>query len=236
MLLSISIPVYNCEDCLTTLYKRIIQIVNTLSGITDYEIIFVEDCGQDNSWQIIKTLANQDTHIRAIQLSRNFGQHNSITAGIELCKGDWVIVLDCDLQDRPEDITNLWQKAQQGYDIVNARRQKRQDSWWRKITSRLYHIVFEWLAGLSYDPQVANFRIVNRKVISAYNSMQESSRAFGAQVQWLGFTTGYIDVQHDNRYDGESTYTFYWLRASYCVFCCNGFNLAYDKKFLGNSG
>jgi glycosyltransferase involved in cell wall biosynthesis len=208
MILSVIIPVYHCEDCLILLYERIVQTVNVLSGITDYEIIFVEDCGQDGSWEVIETLAKRDVHVHGIQFSRNFGQHHSITAGIELCKGDWAVVMDCDLQDRPEDIANLWQKVQEGYDIVNARRQKRQDSWWRKMTSRLYHIIFEWLCGLSYDPQVANFRIISRKVISAYNSMQESSRAFGAQIQWLGFPTGYIDVQHETRHEGESAYTF----------------------------
>lgn len=208
MMLSIIIPVYHCQDCLTLLSERIVQTINVLNDITDYEIIFVEDCGQDNSWEVIETLANQDAHIRGIQLSRNFGQHHSIAAGIELCRGDWAVVMDCDLQDRPEDIAYLWQKAQEGYDVVNARRQRRQDSWWRKMTSRLYHIIFEWLGGLSYDPQVANFRIISKKVIAAYNAMPETTKAFGAQIQWLGFLTGYIDVQHDNRYKGESSYTF----------------------------
>jgi polyisoprenyl-phosphate glycosyltransferase len=208
MILSIIIPVYHCEACLARLHERIIQTLNTLNKITDYEIIFVEDYGLDGSWETIEILAKQDAHVRGIQFSRNFGQHHSITAGIELCKGDWAVVMDCDLQDRPEDIALLWKKAQAGYDIVNARRQQRQDSWWRKMTSRLYHILFEWLCGLSYDPQVANFRIISRKVITAYNSMQESSRAFGAQIQWLGFPTGYIDVQHETRYEGKSAYTF----------------------------
>jgi len=208
MMLSIIIPVYHCQDCLALLSERIVHTIKVLNEITDYEIIFVEDCGQDGSWEVIETLANQDAHIRGIQLSRNFGQHHSIAAGIELCKGDWAVVMDCDLQDRPEDIANLWQKAQEGYDVVNARRQRRQDSWWRKMTSRLYHIIFEWLGGLAYDPQVANFRIISRQVISALNAMPETAKALGAQIQWLGFPTSYIDVQHDNRYEGESTYTF----------------------------
>lgn len=208
MMLSIIIPVYHCQDCLTQLHERITRTINRLNEMTHYEIIFVEDCGQDGSWEKIEMLAHKDAHVRGVQLSRNFGQHHSITAGIELCQGDWAVVMDCDLQDRPEDIAHLWQKAQEGYDIVNARRQKRQDSWWRKITSRLYHIVLEWLCDLSYDPQVANFRMISRKVISAYCSMQESSRSFGAQIQWLGFPTSYINVQHEIRYQGESTYTF----------------------------
>jgi len=208
MVLSIIIPVYHCEKCLVPLHERIVQTVNTLDNISDYEIIFVEDGGQDGSWETIEMLAKQDKHVRGIQLSRNFGQHHSISAGIELCKGDWAVVMDCDLQDCPEDIVHLWKKAQEGYDVVNARRQARQDSWWRRSSSHLYHIILEWLSGLSYDPQVANFRIVSRKVISAYNSMQETSRTFGGQVQWLGFTTAYIDVQHESRYEGKSAYTF----------------------------
>jgi len=100
------------------------------------------------SLNCINELAKQDKRVCGIQLSRNFGQHHSITAGIEACKGDWAVVLDCDLQDRPEDIARLWQKAQEGYDIVNARRQGRRDSWWRKVTSRLYHIFFEANVGI----------------------------------------------------------------------------------------
>lgn len=208
MMLSVVIPVYHCEGCLVPLYERTLHTINALDGVTDYEIIFVEDCGQDGSWETIEALADKDGHVRGIQFSRNFGQYHSITAGIELCKGDWAVVMDCDLQDRPEDIAGLWEKAQEGYDVVNARRKSRQDSPWRKLTSRLYHVVLEWLSGLSYDPRVANFRIISRKVISAYTSMLENSESFGAQVQWLGFSTAYVDVQHDIRHEGESTYTF----------------------------
>lgn len=205
--LSIIIPVYKGRDCLFPLYERLTQVLTSVSDIINYEIILVEDCGHDGSWQIIESLASNDTHIIGAQLSRNFGQHHCITAGLELSTGNWAIVMDCDLQDRPEDIPLLWEKAKEGFDVVSARRGQRRDPYWKRLTSRIYHFFLEQLSGLSYDPEVANFRIINRKVIDAYLTMRENSRSFGAQVQWLGFSTSYVDVKHDNRHSGKSTYT-----------------------------
>jgi len=207
VIISIVIPVYKARDCLEPLYERLTQAMSTISELTDYQIILVEDCGYDGSWEIIDLLASKDSHVIGAQLSRNFGQHHAITAGLELSKGDWVVVMDCDLQDRPEDIVLLWGKAQEGFDVVCARRGKRKDPYLKRITSRIFHYFFELLSGLSYDPEVANFRIINKSVIDAYHSMGERTRSFGAQIHWLGFPTAYVDVQHDARHEGKSSYT-----------------------------
>lgn len=207
MIISVVSPVYKAKECLLPLYDRLTQVLRSIQGITDYEIVLVEDCGNDGSWGIIESLAGSDPHVRGVQLSRNFGQHHTITAGVDICKGDWAVIMDCDLQDRPEDIPLLWEKAQEGYDVVNARRGKRQDPLWKRLASRLFHVLLEKLSGLSYDPQVANFRIISRKVIEAYCLMRESSRSFGAQVHWLGFPTAYVEVQHAARHEGVSSYT-----------------------------
>lgn len=207
MMISIVIPVYKAKACLVPLHERLTAALLSLKNVDDYEILLVEDCGHDGSWEIIQELASCDPRVRGAQLSRNFGQHHTITAGLTLCRGDWAIIMDCDLQDKPEEISRLWEKAQEGFDVVSARRGKRRDPYWKRLTSRIYHIVLERLSGLSYDPQVANFRIISRKVIDAYLSMQETSRSFGAQVQWLGFPTAYIDVRHESRHEGKSSYT-----------------------------
>jgi len=173
----------------------------------------VEDCGGDGSWELISQLASNDLHVKGITLSRNFGQHHAITAGMDLCTGDWVVVMDCDLQDDPSAIVKLWEKAKEGYDVVNARRQKRKDSFVKIVRSKMYHVFFEWLSALSYDPQVANYRIMNRKVVDTYNAMREGSRVLGVQIHWLGFKTASIDIPHAARYDSKSSYTLRKLLA-----------------------
>lgn len=171
------------------------------------EYVFLEDCGEDGSWEILAGLALRDPRVKVAQFSRNFGQHYAISAGLELCSGDWAVVMDCDLQDSPEEIPRLYAKAQEGYDIVCARRGRRKDPLWKRWTSFLFAKIFSWLSGMKYDPEVANFRIISRKVIDAYCSMGEKLRFFGGHLQWLGFPTAYVDVEHSARREGRSSYT-----------------------------
>lgn len=208
-LISVVIPVYKAEDCLHELYDRLVNSLETISK--DFEIILVEDCGGDRSWDIIVELAQQDKRVKGIQFSRNFGQHYGITAGLDHCDGDWVVVMDCDLQDRPEEISRLYAKAQEGYDVVLARRGMRQDPTLKRLTSWLFYRLFNNLAELNYDAQVGNFRIISRKVVDSFRLMREQLRFFGGLIDWLGFTTTSINVKHAPRLTGKSTYTFYKL-------------------------
>ncbi len=205
-MISVVIPVYEAEDCLHELHRRLTASLERIPG--DFEIIMVEDCGGDRSWDIIRELAARDARVKGIRLSRNFGQHYAITAGLDACAGDWVVVMDCDLQDRPEEIPRLYAKAREGYDVVLARRAQRQDRPGKVLASRLFYRVFSWLADLDYDPAVGNFRIVSRKVAEGCRSMREQLRFFGGMVDWLGFPTAAVDVTHDSRFAGESSYDF----------------------------
>lgn len=204
--ISVVIPVYRAESCLDELYRRLRAVLEPLTA--DFEVLLVEDCGGDRSWSIITDLARRDARVKGIQFSRNFGQHYGITAGLDHCDGDWVVVMDCDLQDRPEEIPRLYAKAQEGHEIVVARRGKRSDPLFKRLASWLYYSVFSWLADMDYDPQAGNFRILSRKVIANYRRMRERSRFFGSLINWMGFPAASIDVQHDERFAGESTYTF----------------------------
>jgi dolichol-phosphate mannosyltransferase len=204
--ISVVIPVYRAEGCLDELYRRLRAALEPLTA--DFEILLVEDCGGDRSWPLIVELAQKDPRAKGIQFSRNFGQHYGITAGLDHCDGDWVVVMDCDLQDRPEEIPRLYAKAQEGHEIVVARRGKRSDPLLKRLSSWLYYSVFSWLADMDYDPQAGNFRILSRKVIDNYRNMRERSRFFGSLINWMGFPAASIDVQHDERFEGESTYTF----------------------------
>jgi dolichol-phosphate mannosyltransferase len=223
--LSVVIPVYKAEHCLDELYQRLNAALEQISP--DFEIILVEDCGGDNSWEVIERLAASDPRVRGIQFSRNFGQHYGITAGMDYCHGDWVVVMDCDLQDRPEEIPRLYAKAQEGYDIVLARRGARHDPLLKRMTSWLFYKVFSYLADIRYDGESGNFRIISHKVVKNYRRMGEQLRFFGGLVQWMGFPTSSIEVTHAGRFDGKSTYTFkkLWKLASETI-------IAYSDKPL----
>ena len=161
--LSIISPVYASEKLVDELVRR---IQSSLSVITeDYEIILVDDCGPDNSWERIQAQAARDGRVRGMRLSRNFGQHKAITAGLEQAQGEWVVVMDCDLQDQPEEIPGLYAHAQTGgYDLVFARRVERQDSWLKRTGSRAFYQMLSYLTETRQDPAIANFGIYHRKV------------------------------------------------------------------------
>ena len=224
-IISVVIPVYKAEDCLNELYNRLVKSLSTISN--DFEIILVEDCGGDRSWDIIVELAKQDQRVKGIQFSRNFGQHYGITAGLNHSDGDWVVVMDCDLQDRPEEIPRLYAKAQEGYDVVLARRGRRKDPMFKSLTSWLFYKVFSYLADINYDGQVGNFRIISRKVVENFRLMGEELRFFGGLIDWMGFPTTSVDIKHDTRSAGKSTYTFrkLWKLASETI-------IAYSDKPL----
>src|SRR5688572_615502 len=202
--LSVVTPVYRAEDCLEELYRR---LVAALSGITqDFEIVMVEDCGGDRSWEIIRELARKDPRVKGIQFSRNFGQHYGITAGLDHCDGDWVVVMDCDLQDRPEDIPLLYAKAREGYDVVHALRDRRQDALVKRWGSNLYFWLLEYFTDVAYEPP-GNFRILSRKVAESFRQMREQLRYSTGLLHWMGFPTAYVPIQQAERYAGETTYT-----------------------------
>lgn len=204
--LSIVSPVYNAEKIIPIFIER---IENSVQEITlDYEIILVEDCGPDKSWEVIEKIAEHDPKIIGMKLSRNFGQHYAITAGLDHAKGDWVVVMDCDLQDQPEEIEKLYEKAMQGYDIVLARRFDRKDHFLKKLFSKIFYRTLGYLTGSEQDETIANFGIYNKKVINAVTSMRESIRYFPTMVKWVGFKSTKINVQHNDRLHGESSYNF----------------------------
>lgn len=207
--ISIVSPVYRGEKMVEELVRRNVDGVSSITD--DYEIILVNDASPDNSWEEIVKQCENNPRVKGINLSRNFGQHYAITAGLSYAKGDWVVVMDCDLQDRPEEIPNLYEKAQEGFDIVFARRASRKDGFLKKISSRWFHKVFNWLSGLKSDSTIANFGIYKRCVIEEFNKMPERARSFPSLVSYLGFKDAAIDVEHAERAEGKSSYNLYKL-------------------------
>ncbi len=208
MLLSVVIPVYKAQDCIEELLSRCTAAVAFTQG--NYELILVDDGSPDNSWKLIEQYCKTQKNITAIKLSRNFGQHHAITAGLDHCNGDWVVVMDCDLQDKPEAIEQLYNEAKKGFDMVLAKRVNRKDSFFKKMQSNFFYKVFSFLTGIKYDGSVGNFGIYSRKVINAVKAMREPMRAFSPMARWTGFSKSYINADHgeSKRVNGQSTYTY----------------------------
>jgi len=204
--ISIVSPVYKAENIVNELVRQIHENVSTITN--NYEILLVNDASPDNSWAEIVKECKKDSRVKGFNLSRNFGQQYAITAGLSYAKGDWVVIMDCDLQDRPDEIPNLYRKAQEGYDSVFAQRTNRKDPFFKRLFSKIFYMFFSYLTDTKQDPTVANFGIFNRKVINAILSMKDYIRYFPSMVQWVGFNKYYLQVKHDERYEGKTSYNF----------------------------
>jgi len=203
--ISVVIPVYGCRACLEELHRR---LVSALAAITQsYEIILVNDACPQNSWEVIKQIALKDPRVKGLDLSRNFGQIRAITAGLHHAEGDWVVVMDCDLQDQPEEIIRLYHKAQEGYDVVFSRRTVRKDTFLKKLSSRVFYAIYSYFTAGTFDSTICNFSISRRMVMDGYKRMGDQNRAFTLFIKWMGFKSTAIDIDHDERGSGKSSYT-----------------------------
>lgn len=203
--ISIVSPVYRAEKIIPLLVERIEASVSKITS--DYEIILIEDSGPDDSWSVIENISRDNPKVIGIKLSKNFGQHYAITAGLDYSKGEWVVVMDCDLQDQPEEIEKLYQKAQEGFPVVLARRHERKDKWHKKMSSVIFYKTLSYLTGSNFDFTVASFGIYQRKVINSFCQMRENIRVFPIMINWLGYTTAKVNVNHMHREDGGSSYS-----------------------------
>ena len=222
---SIVSPVYRAEDLVEQL---VAQLRNVLVGINcDYEIILVDDGSPDGSWAEIEKICAMVPKVIGLKLSRNFGQHYAISAGLERARGKWVIVMDCDLQDQPSEIPKLLAKAKAGFDVVLAQRVTRKDWWFKRVGSRIFYKVLGYLTETKQDPSVANFGVYSHQVVAAINKMSETIRYFPTMVRWVGFRSTSVSVEHAARPDGRTTYNFRKLLNLALDIC-----LAYSDKPL----
>lgn len=205
--ISVVIPVYGCRAALPELHRR---LCDSLTKITDkFEIILVDDFCPQNSWEEIQKICKQNSRVVGMHMSRNFGQIRAITAGLDKSKGDWIVVMDCDLQDKPEAIVDLYQKAQEGYDVVFARRKGRKDSAVTKFLSKCFYKVYDYFTDGNFDNAICNFSISKRIVIDNYCRMREQNRAYTLFIKWLGFKQTAIDIDADERFEGKSSYNLH---------------------------
>jgi glycosyltransferase involved in cell wall biosynthesis len=210
MLLSIVSPVYQAQNIVKTLVAKICDAVQTITE--DFEIILVEDGSMDNSWLAIEEAAQQNKHVKGIKLSRNFGQHFAITAGISKAKGNFVVVMDCDLQEDPKYIPILYQKILEGYEIVFTEKEKKKHSLFKKMTSFLFNYLYNFLVNEKMQKRsvaIANLSIVSRKAVDAYLSFNDYRHQYISVLRWIGFKYETIEIAHEKRFEGKSSYSLY---------------------------
>jgi dolichol-phosphate mannosyltransferase len=202
--ISVVSPVFNESACIQAFYT---EVSAALSSVTDnWEIVLVDDGSRDDSWQQIRQLAGIDIRVRGVRFSRNFGHHIAITAGLDHCDADWVVTMDSDLQDPPDAIPRLLERALEGFDVVVALREGRKHGLIKRMFSRVFYAAYSYLTDTHYDPRVGVFRIMSRKVVENLRQMRELSRFLTGMVEWVGFAHDAIRVKHRPRHAGETKY------------------------------
>jgi dolichol-phosphate mannosyltransferase len=196
-------------DIVDELVKQITETIEVIT--TDYEIILIEDRSSDNSWDRIKQICSTNSRVKGVQLSRNFGQHFAITAGIDLALGDYLVVIDCDLQDDPKYMIDMYAKMKEGYDIVYTLKSNRKHSFFKNITAVLFNYVYNYLCDnklTQSNKNIGAYSMINRKVATAFKSYNDYHRHYLIVLRWLGFNYCYVPIEHKKRFSGKSSYNF----------------------------
>lgn len=199
--LSIVIPVFGCARQLDELHERLRATIDPLTD--DYELVLVDDASPDSAWPRLMALAEADPRVRVFGLSRNFGQDAAITAGLAKARGRWVIVMDCDLQEPPEAIPELYARAQEGFEVVRTERGGRGHSRLRRLASNTYRRL---LLEETAHPEYSNMSLLSRRAVDAFNQMQDRDREYHLMLDWLGFESDVVPIAFAPR-EGESSYT-----------------------------
>lgn len=220
-LISVVSPVFGDKRNVSLLYSKLVDVLSKMD--IEYEIILVNDCCPYGSGEEIEKIAKQDTHVKFIDLSRNFGQHNAIKAGLDYAQGDWAIVMDCDLQDNPQDIIRFYEEAKKGYDVVWGIRAQRKDSFFKLFLSKSFQCVERSLSNYATEYDHGNYSIISKKVLNEFKLINNDNFNYCTVISYLGFKTSYIEIEKDKREQGKSGYSF-----------IKGMNLAL-KSIIANS-
>lgn len=203
---SIVVPVYNEQEAIPLFHKAITPVMESLNE--SYEIIFVNDGSRDNTLTVLKEIANIDNHIKVVSFARNFGQQAAIFCGFENSEGDAVIPIDVDLQDPVEVIPEMIEKWKEGYDIVHGKRLKRKgESFFKKITSKMYLKFIKRISGLNIPKDVGEFKLFDRKVIDVLVNMTEQNRYLRGLTSWVGFKQTEVEFVRNERVAGETKFS-----------------------------
>ncbi len=203
--ISVISPVYRAEKVVDLLVKGIIGEVSKISD--DFEIILIEDGSPDNSWEAIERNCRIDSRVKGVKLSRNFGQHYAITAGLEVAKGEVNIIMDCDLQDDPAHILTMYDTFLKGYETVFTKRINRKHTFFKLVTAKLYNLLFILLSDKNYDVNVGSLVLFSDRVRGEFLKIRDKDRLYIQILKWLGFKQTYVPVEHRERAEGVSSYS-----------------------------
>ncbi|UYZ58517.1 glycosyltransferase family 2 protein [Hymenobacter latericus] len=205
--LSVIIPIYNEEANIPTLYQRLRGVIDPMRLQCEY--IFINDGSRDRSLALIHELAAQHADVRYINFSRNFGHQIAVTAGLDLSQGEAVVIIDADLQDPPELIPELYQKMREGYEVVYAKRRRRQgESAMKLFTAKMFYRILANITNVSIPVDTGDFRIISRKVVEALKLMPEQNKFLRGQISWIGYRQTYLEYDRAQRAGGETGYTY----------------------------
>ena len=205
--LSIIAPLLNEEENVYELCSRLRNVCNKIN--CSFEIILIDDGSTDNTLQVIEKIAAEQPEIKFISFSRNFGHQSALFAGIEKSKGEYIILIDGDLQDPPEEIENLWIKINEGNDIVYAKRKSRKgESFFKKATAAIFYRILNAITSFSIPVDTGDFRIINRTVANELFKMNDRSKFLRGQIAWLGFKESFIEYERERRKNGNSNFGY----------------------------
>jgi glycosyltransferase involved in cell wall biosynthesis len=205
--LSVIIPVYNEEKNIPILYERLSAVVSSMHA--SYELIFINDGSKDKTLHEVKRLVAKNSAVKFIDFSRNFGHQVAVTAGLNLCKGKRVVIIDADLQDPPELILKMDEKMNEGFEVVFAKRRKREgESLFKLVTAKIFYRLMSTVTAIDIPLDTGDFRMMDRKVVDTLNRMPEHHKFIRGMVAWIGFNQTYIEYDRDKRYAGKTGYTF----------------------------
>ena len=203
--LSVIIPSYNEERNVGIMHER---LTKTLSEITDsYEMIFVNDCSKDQTLLRIKELAEKDSHVKYLSFSRNFGHQIAVSAGLDFCTGEAVVIIDGDLQDPPELISQMYERYKEGYKVVYAKRKTREgETWFKKATAKIFYRLLASMTSIDIPVDVGDFRLIDRVIVEHLRNMPEKSKYIRGQIAWIGYKQTFVEYHRDARLYGTTNY------------------------------
>lgn len=207
-LLSVVVPVFNEEEVLPKFYERCKATCNALVGVR-HELVFVDDGSRDRTLSMLQQLARDDHHVVAVTLSRNFGHQVAITAGLDIARGDAVVIIDADLQDPPEVIQEFVAKWREGYDVVYAVRNRREGETWLKLaTAKYFYRLLRFFTKTDIPADVGDFRLLSQRAAVALRGLREHDRFVRGLVSWIGFKQIGISYERDRRFAGTTKYSW----------------------------
>ncbi|MBV8246747.1 MAG: glycosyltransferase family 2 protein [Candidatus Eremiobacteraeota bacterium] len=205
--ISVVCPLYNEEGNVTDLVSRVTAIMEAQPGRPSYEVVLVNDGSRDRTLEIARSLARRDAHVVIVNLSRNFGHQIAATAGLDIARGDAVVLMDGDLQDPPELIGAFLERWREGYDVVYAvRRSRRGESAFKVLTAKWFYRITRRLTNVSIPVDAGDFRLMSRRVVDALGQTREKHRFLRGLVSWVGYRQIGIEYDRDRRLSGKTKY------------------------------